>query len=267
MGVYLAFQHNDEPLNTGPAQWNDVRVSASAQALVDEDNVATSFTVTTNLTSGFIIGGNAQPTGSAAWVDEEAVWKGAHGVGADDYGTLFYSINGLNDASVYDLEIFGSVTSTGRTLGANVNGGAEQTLLTTNNTTSTLIFAGVSPVSGAITVNLRTADGGNAYINASRISAAAAVPTITLTQTEITPGGTISGSYSNWGGTAPTKLEGIRGANSIGTDTGEITGFTVTGDGTSGTFTATIEDLTESGSAQYLRFSDTGIVDATWRLS
>jgi hypothetical protein len=90
---------------------------------------------------------------------------------------------------------------------------------------------------------------------------------ITLTQTEITPNGTISGSYSNWGGTAPTKLEGIRGANSIGSDTGEITGFTVTGDGTSGTFTATIADLPATGSAQYLRLQAAGIVDVTWRLT
>jgi hypothetical protein len=92
-------------------------------------------------------------------------------------------------------------------------------------------------------------------------------PSITLTQTEITPGGTISGSYSNWGGTAPTKLEGIRGANSIGTDTGEITGFTVTGDGASGTFTATIADLPATSSAQYLRLQAAGIVDVTWRLT
>ena len=100
------------------------------------------------------------------------------------------------------------------------------------------------------------------------IQGVSTAPAVTFDQAEIVPGGTISGSYVRWtGGSAPTILEGIRGANSIGTVTGEITAFTVTGDGVSGTFTGTIADLPASASAQYLRFSDTGVVDVTWRLS
>jgi hypothetical protein len=233
MGVYLAFQHTVPPLNTGAVQWNDVRSGASAQALVDESNAATGFTVTASTASGFVIGGNAQPTGSAAWVGEKDVWEGAHAVGQSSYGVQSYSINGLNDASTYDLEIFGSVTSTDRTLGANVNGGAEQTLFVSFNTTNTLIFAGISPVSGVITVNLRKLSGSNAYINASRISAAAAdttapafdtAPAVTATSetghtiaSTLNETGTIYGVRLASGATAPSAPQVVAGQNSAGT--------------------------------------------------
>lgn len=99
-----------------------------------------------------------------------------------------------------------------------------------------------------------------------------AVSEVTVTQATLTPGSTISGTYSGYV-TIPTKLEGIRGTNSIGSDTGEITDLvinnTVNGDTNEGTFTATLPSLPGSGTAQFLRFSDSGasVADPTWRLS
>jgi hypothetical protein len=95
-----------------------------------------------------------------------------------------------------------------------------------------------------------------------------ATASITLTQTEITPNGTISGSYANWGGTAPALLEAIRAAISLDSNN-QITGLVITGDGVSGTYTATMPDLPTVGNEQYIRFSApaAGIVDPTWRLS
>lgn len=79
-------------------------------------------------------------------------------------------------------------------------------------------------------------------------------PTVSITQTELTPGGTISGTYSNFGDTAPTALTLSDGTNTIGTATGEITGLTV--DDVAKTFTATMPGLPTTGTTQGLLFGN-----------
>lgn len=97
---------------------------------------------------------------------------------------------------------------------------------------------------------------------------------MTVDQSGIVPGGTISGTYSAHV-SAPTVLEGVRGSNIITSEgaSPQITGLTITntvaGDGTNeGTFTATLASLPASGTQQLLRFSDPAqsVADPTWRL-
>ncbi|QDP66617.1 MAG: hypothetical protein Tp1111DCM1126091_123 [Prokaryotic dsDNA virus sp.] len=76
-------------------------------------------------------------------------------------------------------------------------------------------------------------------------------PTLTVTQTELTPGGTISGSYSNYA-TVPTTLTVSDGTNTITIPTPTISD---NGDGT-GTFSGTMPGLPTSGTANLVLFGD-----------
>lgn len=83
-------------------------------------------------------------------------------------------------------------------------------------------------------------------------------PTLTVTQTELTPGGTISGSYSNYA-TVPTTLTVSDGANTI-----TIASPTISdnGDGT-GTFSGTMPSLPTSGSVAGIQFTTVATVELT----
>lgn len=76
-------------------------------------------------------------------------------------------------------------------------------------------------------------------------------PSVTITQTELTPGGTISGSYSNYA-TVPTTLTVSDGTNTI-----TIASPTINdnGDGT-GTFSGTMPALPTSGTANLILFGN-----------
>ncbi|MCZ4284555.1 hypothetical protein O4H29_06870 [Marinobacter salarius] len=76
-------------------------------------------------------------------------------------------------------------------------------------------------------------------------------PSLTVTQSELTPGGTISGSYEGYE-TVPTTL-----TVSDGTNTVTISSPTITdnGDGT-GTFSGTMPSLPSSGTASLILFGD-----------
>lgn len=77
------------------------------------------------------------------------------------------------------------------------------------------------------------------------------VPAITVTQTELTPGGTISGSYNDYV-TVPTTLTVTDGTNTI-----TIASPTISdnGDGT-GTFSGTMPSLPTSGTANLILFGN-----------
>jgi hypothetical protein len=267
MAVYLAFTVSGTGNTTTLYTWNNLlNTGGTDVALVDESGAANGDLASWESNGGFGTTSNTTTSGDAKWVEDSnsalnaaftqsnAAWKSI-------------TLKNLDDTKLYFFEAFASRVD-GRFTNVRVNGGTLISLANGNgsggpNLSITGLFTGISPVAGEILIEYTSINSSAAYLNAARYGEEVVTSSITLTQSEITPNGTISGSYANWGGTAPTKLEGIRGANSIGTDTGEITGFTVTGDGTSGTFTATIADLPASASAQYLRFSDTGIADPT----
>jgi hypothetical protein len=257
-----------------PAGWTQTFVAtsdANARLTIMErtsDGTETSVTVTSGRTSTISLGHCYRVSNWAA------AQYGASGIQAGSASINFVTIPALTPSWAGDTLyiFFGGAGRDSTAFGTMPAGYTSQTGDSGNNAAG----RGVGVGSGYKAAVSATESPGNlvgsTYLNMIGMvmaiqPAAAPSPTVTLTQTEITPNGTISGSYSNWGGTAPTKLEGIRGANSIGTDTGEITGFTVTGDGVSGTFTATIADLPATGSAQYLRLQAAGIVDVTWRLT
>ena len=77
------------------------------------------------------------------------------------------------------------------------------------------------------------------------------VPEITVDQAELVPGGTISGSYSNYD-TVPTTLTVSDGANTV-----TIASPTINdnGDGT-GTFSGTMPSLPSSGTANLVLFGN-----------
>lgn len=76
-------------------------------------------------------------------------------------------------------------------------------------------------------------------------------PAVSVTETELTPGGIVSGSYSNYE-TIPTTL-----TLSDGTNTVTIAGATISdnGDGT-GTFSGTVPNLPTSGTANLVLFGN-----------
>jgi hypothetical protein len=221
-------------------------------------------------------GGWVQSSGDAAWAIGDVSREG-HYVSSGVSPALL-DIKGFTPGESIRVTCYSRYdTSQGRISRWIVNGSAPQDLACydtaagTPNLSSVVVFDAVADGSGVITVSHSNAPTGSLTGRSTGLKieqiAGAPSPAITLTQTEITPGGTISGSYANWGGTAPTKLEGIRGANVIDSATaGGITGLVITGDGTSGTFTATTPAYT---AGQNLRTSNiaAGISDVTWRLS
>jgi hypothetical protein len=263
---YFIYTGNTGEVTNATKRWNIIKANTAPKAVVDENNSSSALTVSV---PGITLFSNAVTlaafpwTGDGSWYDEnvnDPVWV--------NNATFFpiSTVAGLDAAKSYFIDVFGYHQDGVRTVELNINGGTAQGYSLSSGTVVDDSTFSVSGITSA-TLNARQNGGSAGYVLGFRVREAITPPSITLTQTEITPNGTISGSYANWGGTAPTKLEGIRGANTIGSDTGEITGFTATGDGTSGTFTATIADLPASTSTQYLRFSDTGIVNVTWRLS
>ncbi len=76
-------------------------------------------------------------------------------------------------------------------------------------------------------------------------------PSLTVTQSELTPGGTISGSYEGYE-TVPTTLTVSDGANTVTISSPTITD---NGDG-AGTFSGTMPSLPSSGTASLILFGD-----------
>lgn len=248
--AYLAFQ-GTAPLNTNKT-WNDIQTTASGLSLLGEAGGATGWSLTAALVSGAIETGGSITTGTgdAAWVDEEDILQWGHYKNSTTEWAS-YTISGLSGADLYDFECICSA-GFNRFTDVRVNGGTIQTQDSNVNDSQTLLFSDIAPASGVITVEFRQAaeSSGSAYINAARLISKSPVPTLTLDQTELTPGGTISGSYSNFTGvpTSPLTLTDSN-ANSI------TVAVTVTDGGAgSGTFTGTLPTLPASGSQAGLLF-------------
>lgn len=101
-----------------------------------------------------------------------------------------YRLNGLDNGKVYNIRLFGSRLYVGDSRKDLFTiKGQQQSLETTNNTTQTIVFTNIAPVSGAITIDFTVATGSTfGYINVMDIvenSVAPAAPQA-LTATAVT---------------------------------------------------------------------------------
>jgi len=259
MAIYIAFQGGTALSDTGPYKYQNVRVSTIPvdQALNDESNSATPFTLSA---VGFEewpdYGGPTALSGDAAWADTDvgALTDAAYTSSAI-YGDSSVTIKGLSQGSTYWFEFFSSNPVTDRILHLKINGGAEYSQDQpggVSNDSETILVTGVVPdVNGEATIDIRSNSPGNVYLPLMRFAEEVPVPEITVDQAELVPGGTISGSYSNYD-TVPTTLTVSDGANTV-----TIASPTINdnGDGT-GTFSGTMPSLPSSGTANLVLFGD-----------
>ena len=254
--AYLALQRDNAPANTGKT-WNDIRIDNSPVALNDEAGVSTgwAFAYTTAPNSEFTSGASAVGTGDAAYIDEAIIMAESHAMN-DATNWAAAEITNLDNSSLYDLG-FTSSQGFNRKMEIRVNGGASQVLNSEGvekGTGELKLFTDISPVSGTITVEYRTdiSSDGWSYVNAGFIVEQGPPPaSLTVTQTELTPGGTISGSYSNYA-TIPTTLTVSDGTNTITVASPTISD---NGDGT-GTFSGTMPSLPTTGTANLVLFGN-----------
>ena len=115
------------------------------------------------------------------------------------------------------------------------------------NESCTLTFSGMSGGGGG-TIDRVT-------MVAVRVPAGVVPPSLTVTQSELNPGGTISGTYSDYG-TVPTTL-----TLSDGTNTLTIPAPTI--DDGAKTFSGTVPALPSSGTAAYIQFLENATVELT----
>lgn len=135
------------------------------------------------------------------------------------------------------------------------NGGTPALITQGGNTTQVVRFVGVT-----------TDANGNASVaysryNADQYAKANAIrliipdgPSIDVTQTTLTPGGAISGTYSDYD-TVPTTLTVSDGTNTITIATPTISN-TVNGDKNEGTFSGAMPALPTSGTANLVLFGN-----------
>lgn len=256
MAVYLALT-NDPLANTGAYIWNNMSELGETITPVDETGAATTHSISWPSTPdwpnvGELAGLSA--SGDAAWADDD---RGAFESAWTNDGTALHTItiSGLDDAKVYFVEGFGSRVD-GRDTQMSVNGSAVQIIPNGDgaggpNLTETALFTNISPVSGQITIDWGGTDNWG-YLNTVRYGEFTPAASISITQTSLTPGGTISGSYSNFD-VVPTSplLITDKNANSITV----AVNITDNGDGT-GTFSGTMPADPTSGSLDNLLYGD-----------
>lgn len=244
------------------SKWNVILPSDTTPvSLTDENGDPTGWTIYWN--PGFEpgdIGGdgyNGVGTGDAAWCDESNVLRYSvfyNSFSTEDYCELI--LEGPDTVTIDVVASYGVNSTTGPDTSVSVNDGTPVVITSydfTNsraNNSETGTFADVTKNgSNQFSIKFSENTGARGYLAALRLTAPAG-PAVDVTQTTLTPGGTVSGSYSNFSGvpTSPLTLTDTDG-NSI---TVAVT-ISDNGDGT-GTFTGTLPSLPTSGSATGIRF-------------
>ncbi len=190
--------------------------------------------------------GGSACSGDAAWAGSTANLGGW--VLTASWSDVEYQ--NLDPAKKYCVEFYGLSSSGGpKPIDTRVNGGAVVTLPdVVQNFTDVAQHLDISPdVSGTIKVEFQDG-GGSGVISAMRLYEVAG-PTVTLNQTELTPGGTISGTYSNFSST-PTSPLTLTDSN------GNTISVPVTVDSGAKTWTGTMPALPTSGSIAGLLFGN-----------
>jgi hypothetical protein len=243
MAVYLACNKNNRLVaNTGAYTWNNhFETGATALALNDETGAATGHTLDYAATNGGVWAtvtelNGLTLTGSAAWAGDDVNASKSAFI-QDNTALHIKTISGLNNSNPHFVQAFCSRTD-GRFTRMQVNGGAFQQLNNGNgaggpNTSETLLFTGVFPIAGQITI----AWGGVSdvgYLNALRYGEEAPVtdttaptfttsPAVTATSetghtiaSTLNESGTLYGVRLASGATAPSSPQVVAGQNNTG---------------------------------------------------
>jgi hypothetical protein len=165
-------------LQTTATGWNNVTTPATGTLvnLVESTGIASSATLQivkdpsngygANSTSGSNVAVLDYPVSAVS--DGHYVWQSG--------GT--YRVNGLDNGKVYSIRLFGSRLYVGDSRKEVFTiKGQQQSLETANNTTQTVVFTNIVPVSGAITIDLTVASGSTfGYINVIDIVESSVIP-------------------------------------------------------------------------------------------
>lgn len=240
--------------------WNVILPSdTTAVAITDENGDPTGWTIRWNIPPGDIGGDgyNGAGTGDAAWADESNVLRYSvfyNAFSGDPYCELI--IEGPDELTIDLVASYGN-QSVGPDTEVWVNSetpvviAAYDSVNARANNSETATFAGVAKNgSNQFSVRFKESSADRGYLSALRLTAPAG-PALIVAQSELTPGGVISGSYANFE-TVPTTLTVNDGTNTI-----TIASPTINdnGDGT-GTFSGTMPSLPTSGTADLILFGD-----------
>lgn len=236
------------PSDTSPVALTDINGDPTGWTIRWSDGFAPS-----NGGGGY----NAVGVGDAAWVDDAEVLQHAvyhNSFASNDYSELI--IEGPDELTIDAVGSYQDSTSHQDTE-IWVNSETPQIILTYDsansrgNNSDTASFPGVlKDGNNQFVIRFRENSGARGYLNGLQLTGPTG-PSISVTQTELTPGGTISGSYADFE-TVPTTLTVSDGANTI-----TIASPTINdnGDGT-GTFSGTMPSLPTSGTADLILFGD-----------
>lgn len=260
MPVFVTF---DDINNYGvvTSKWNLILpTDTSPVLLLDDTGASTGWSLHWNpgFTVGDIggVGYNGVGVGEAAWVDEADVLR--YSVFYNSFSAWPYAELILQGPEQITLDVVGSygASASHPDSSLTVNDGTAVTILTydsvnarANNSDTGTFTDVVKNVNNQFSIKLQNITGPRGYISALRITAPPG-PTVTLDQTQLQPGATISGSYSTFAAvpTSPLLITDEDG-NQIPVP------VTVTdGGGGAGTFTGTMPSLPTSGSVAGLRF-------------
>lgn len=231
------FKINAKPVEgTSPSGWIDLRENQTSAVALGTSGWTIAYDASALPAGALASGLDITPTGDALWIGasgDTAVYRTSHQ--AESTTNWRRILLSGPPSTGFTLQVFSTWTSA-RNLEFRVNAGTIQTLVehdgTSPNDSETLTFNGTTDGSGQATLEYKQDGGGFAHLTAMQIEVPEAAST-TLDQTTLTPGGTISGTCSNYNA-APTSPISV----SDGTNTDSVT-VTISGTGPY-TFTGTM---------------------------
>lgn len=248
MDIFIAFRETAE---SGITNWNfSLDKSTGIANLIDSNGDPTGLSMTGvgdlwNAVS--LSAGNVQGTGDASWVP---AWANAQGRNVGDGIPMV--ISGLTPGETYSFEFYGLASAGTRVLSVSMEGGTAQELALLNNYTDTIKFTDqvATDTDFSFFLDDTAASDGSDYLCAMRISTTAEISSVELDQTTLSPGSTISGTYSGYQ-TVPTSP--IVLTDKEGNTMSVAVNITDNGDGT-GSFSGTMPSNPSSAPAQNLLY-------------
>lgn len=204
VNFYSSFSSN---LADDPAI-NNARYNDTIANLVDISGQSTGISFTpasaNPSASGDFNASGAVGSGDASWADVPGII--GFGVGVNAGNQLSWTLGDLPQNRTVSIRCLSSHDNTGRVARWTIGSEASQDLASDGpNLTEDVIFSGV-PHDGQLEITLESANASRAFGTALLILLDDDVnPAITITQSELTPGGTISGTASNFTA-APTTI-------------------------------------------------------------
>lgn len=171
--AYIAVQANTAPVNTFKT-WNfieDFTLGTSIANLLDDTGNLTGITFALqDAPDGEAVNGvNSVGSGAAVWVDEAVISDQMHFIFNGNVG--IYRFSGLDNTKTYNIELFASVTLSGRVVEISVDGFSTvaDSVNASNNSTDTAVALSIVPASGIIDLSVR-GDASLGHCNALRLT-------------------------------------------------------------------------------------------------